>query len=45
MIDIMDFSNLLIYDDTYSLYDIEEFVMEHKPDMVVTDFVQNIQVP
>lgn len=44
MIDIMDFSNLLIYDDTYNLADIEEFIMEEKPDMCVIDFVQNIQV-
>ena len=45
MIDIMDFSNLLIYDDTYSLFDIEEFIMQEKPDMCIIDFVQNIQVP
>ena len=45
MIDIMDFSNLLIYDDIYNLYDIEELVMEEKPDLCVIDFVQNIQVP
>lgn len=45
VIDIMDFSNLLIYDDTYNLYDIEEFIMQEKPDMCVVDFVQNIQVP
>lgn len=45
MIDIMDFSNLLIYDDTYNLYDIEEFIMQEKPDLCVVDFVQNIQVP
>lgn len=45
MIDIMDFANLLIYDDTYDLYDIEEFIMWERPDMCVTDFIQNIQVP
>jgi len=44
MIDIMDFANLLIYDDTYNLSEMEDFVMEEKPDMCVVDFVQNIQV-
>lgn len=45
LIDPLDFQNLMIFDDIYSLYDIEELVMQEKPDMCVVDFVQNIQVP
>ena len=44
MIDIMDFGELLIYDDVYNLADIEQFITIEKPDMCVVDFVQNIQV-
>lgn len=44
-IDILDFQNLLIFDDVYSLYDIEDIISFTKPDFCVIDFVQNIQVP
>jgi hypothetical protein len=45
IIDTLDFQNLTIFDDVYSIYDIEELVMQEKPDLCVVDFVQNVQVP
>lgn len=42
-IDVMDYSNLSIYDDVYRMDDIEFIINETKWDVVFIDFVQNIQ--
>lgn len=43
--DIMDFANLMIFDDIYTLPEIIESSMLIKPDVIFIDFVQNIQTP
>jgi len=41
-IDLIDFQNLIIFDDVYMLNEIIDISMLIKPDVIVVDFVQNI---
>ena len=44
-IDILDFQELILFDNVYNLQDIVNYSMLIKPDIIVIDFIQNIQVP
>ena len=43
-IDILDYTDLYIFDDVYNLDDITSITEEIMPDVVIIDFVQNINV-
>ena len=43
-VDIFDFLNLTLFDNIYNLQEIFDIWMAIKPDIIVIDFVQNIQV-
>ena len=42
--DLWDFENLIVYDNIYKLQEIKNASIEDKPDIIVIDFIQNIQV-